>query len=176
MICPKEVNDGRLYISCIFSSLNFVVSIQKRLPESTQVPIEAIILNTFSAPSNYTVMKPVRMLNVRNSWFHVYASTRSIGAGPKTNKTADDPRHATPSIESTTRVECRANDHGGGYNRESHTSHSRLAPLNLLASCSLSDLGDSGLDEKNRFPGGAIGRESSAELSQGRLGGRSPLS
>lgn len=31
---------------------------------------------------------------------------------------------------------------------ELSSGHSRLAPLNLLASCSLSDLGDSGLEER----------------------------
>lgn len=44
--------------------------------------------------------------------------------------------------------------------------HSRLAPLNLLASCSLSDFGDWGLIEGGNGRGG----------DRGRLGGRSPLS
>lgn len=75
-------------------------------------------------------------------------------------------------------------------------THSRLAPLNLLASCSLSDLGEADREEaeaegKGRRPAFLMGRGSSdpgdsdgddedggsvAVLSQGRLGGRSPLS
>jgi hypothetical protein len=60
-------------------------------------------------------------------------------------------------------------------------SHSRLAPLNLLASCSPSVLGvwerdvweEGGL---RRPRDGGSGREDSTAVGQGRLGGRSPLS
>lgn len=65
---------------------------------------------------------------------------------------------------------------GNVATRLGSTSHSRLAPLNLLASCSLSDFGDSGLEGNKRFPAWGTARGESAELSQGRLGGRSPLS
>lgn len=61
------------------------------------------------------------------------------------------------------------------------TRHSRLAPLNLLASWSLSGLGDK---DRGRAWGGELRRfrvweserEGSAGVGQGRLGGRSPLS
>ena len=65
--------------------------------------------------------------------------------------------------------------------REDETDHSKLAPLNLLASWSLSGLGDMdrGRVEDGglrRFRGWESGREGSAGVGQGRLGGRSPLS
>lgn len=56
-------------------------------------------------------------------------------------------------------------------------NHSRLAPLNLLASCSPSDLGDTeranwAAGEYRRFPSWDLERGGSG----GRVGGRSPLS
>ena len=63
--------------------------------------------------------------------------------------------------------------------------YSRLVPLNLLARCSLSELGDADLDKRCRcFLGARKGAgeedDDAAEFDalgiQGRLGGRSPLS
>lgn len=65
--------------------------------------------------------------------------------------------------------------------RKDETRHSKLAPLNLLASCSLSGLGD--MERGNVEDWGSrrlrvweAGREGCAGTGQGRLGGRSPLS
>lgn len=65
--------------------------------------------------------------------------------------------------------------------RKGETRYSKLAPLNLLASWSLSELGD--MDRGKMEDGGLrrfrvweSEREDSAGVGQGRLGGRSPLS
>lgn len=68
--------------------------------------------------------------------------------------------------------------------RKDEIRHSRLAPLNLLASCSLSGLGDMergsvegwGLRRLRVWESWEEDREGSAGVGQGRLGGRSPLS
>lgn len=65
--------------------------------------------------------------------------------------------------------------------RKGETRYSKLAPLNLLASWSLSGLGDM---DRGRAEGEGLRRfrvweserEGSAGVGQGRLGGRSPLS
>lgn len=82
----------------------------------------------------------------------------------------------SPMVDGTARgvIEQRLYDKRDRIAKIEKTSYSSLVPLNLLASCSPSDLGDMERGESTADEWGR--RLRSAAVGQGRLGGRSPLS